>query len=162
VNIGDAVNVGLEAEVVWRPTSRLQLRTNLLLDDPQITRPESMFPARVDIGLPAAPAQMGAMDLRYQWPIGRGLEASVSGQVAYQSHSYLTFVGNPSTIMGGYAVGRLEAEIGDGRRSLSCFVDNLTDETGNTFAFGNPFRQGVAQSTPLRPRSVGLTLRSRF
>jgi outer membrane receptor protein involved in Fe transport len=162
VNIGDASNVGLEAEIVWRPTSRLRLRTNLLLDDPELTRPAALFPARVDIGLPAVPAQMAAVDLRYRWPVGRGLEASVSGQFAYQSHSYLTFAGGPSTVMGGYGVGRLEAEIGDGRWGVSCFVDNVTDETGNTFAFGNPFQQRSAQSTPLRPRTLGLILRRRL
>ena len=45
----------------------------------------------------------------------------------------------------------------------TAFVDNVADERGNTFAYGNPFTFGqVRQVTPQRPRTVGLRLAAGF
>ena len=42
-------------------------------------------------------------------------------------------------------------------------MNNVTDEAGNTFAFGNPFsRARTRQSTPLPPRTFGLAIRRSF
>ena len=39
----------------------------------------------------------------------------------------------------------------------------VTDETGNTFAYGNPFsRARATQATPLRPRTFGLAVSRNF
>ena len=49
------------------------------------------------------------------------------------------------------------------RWSLTAFVLNPADATGDTFAYGNPFTFGhVRQVTPLRPRTVGLRLAAGF
>ena len=48
------------------------------------------------------------------------------------------------------------------RRAISLSVTNLTDETGNRFAFGAPIATGVDQITPLRPRTIRLGLEQGF
>jgi outer membrane receptor protein involved in Fe transport len=163
VNIGDGSNTGLEAEAVWRPNEQLLVRANLLVEDPQITRAADVFPARRDIGLPGVPFDMGGAFARYRWPAWRGLTAEVSGELAYVGRSYLTFDGGADNRQGGYASARLAASLEGHSWRATAFANNVTDETGNTFAFGNPFsRQRFTQATPLRPRTVGLTLTRGF
>jgi outer membrane receptor protein involved in Fe transport len=163
VNIGDGSNTGFEAEADWRPNERLQVRANILLEDPQITRAANVFPARRDIGLPGVPFNMGGAFVRYRWPTAGGLTAEVTGQFAYVGRSYLTFDGGTDNRQGGYASGRLAGTLFGKSWRATVFADNVTDETGNTFAFGNPFsRQRFTQATPLRPRTVGLELAKGF
>ena len=162
VNVGDGSNTGVEAEAVWRPDEHLQVRANMLLEDPQITRAGDVFPARRDIGLPGVPYDMGALDVRYRWRIG-AYEAETSAQVFYVGHSYLTFDGGLGNAMGGYASGRLAAALRAAAWRVSAYVDNAADARGDTFAFGNPFsRARATQATPLRPRTVGLGVARSF
>ena len=162
VNIGNGSNTGVEGEAVWRPNAKLQVRANLLLEDPQINRAFDVFPARRDIGLPGVPYAMGAADVRYRWRVG-GLDVETSAQVAYVGHSFLTFDGGTGNSMGGYASGRVAAALGTAAWRATAYVDNVADETGNTFAYGNPFsRSRATQATPLRPRTFGVGLTRRF
>ena len=163
VNIGDGSNTGVEAEATWRPDEHLLVRGNLLLEDPQITRARDVFPARRDIGLPGVPYALGGAYVRYRWWLGPGLQVELNGQVAYVGRSYLTFDGGAGNRQGGYGSGRVGAVLRTDAWRLSAYVDNLTDETGNTFAYGNPFsRTRATQATPLRPRTVGVGLTRRF
>jgi outer membrane receptor protein involved in Fe transport len=162
VNIGDGSNTGVEAEATWRPDDHLQVRANLLLEDPKITRADDVFPARRDIGLPGVPYDMGAADVRYRWRIGR-FQAEAAAQVAYVGRSYLTFDGGSGNAMGGYASARVAGTLSTAVWRATAFVDNVGDERGNTFAYGNPFsRARATQATPLRPRTVGLDLSRYF
>jgi hypothetical protein len=59
--------------------------------------------------------------------------------------------------MGEYARSRLSAQVAGRGWSATLFVTNPANVAGNTFAYGNPFTFGqVRQSTPQRPRTVGL------
>ncbi|THD77233.1 MAG: TonB-dependent receptor [Phenylobacterium sp.] len=159
VNIGDGENNGVEAEALWLSGRHWQVRLNVLLDDPQIVSPSSAFPAQADAGLPDVPNQLESLDVLYRWTPRSGLEADVSAQAGYVGRSHVTFETNPSALMGGYATARLAAELMADHWRLRAYIDNLTGETGDTFAFGNPFsRARGAQVTPLRPRTVGASL----
>ncbi len=61
--------------------------------------------------------------------------------------------------MGDYVTGRVSLGVEAPWGSATVFVDNPFDTEANTFAFGDPFRlpEGLAM-TPLRPRTIGLTL----
>jgi iron complex outermembrane receptor protein len=162
VNIGDGSNTGIEGEAVWRPDDHLQVRANLLLEDPQITRAADVFPARRDIGLPGVPYDMGAAEVRYRWRIG-AYEAETSAQFSYVGRSYLTFDGGLGNAMGGYASGRVAGALRSQTWRVTAYVDNVADERGNTFAYGNPLsRARATQATPQRPRTVGLGLARSF
>ena len=162
VNVGDGSATGVEAEAVWRPDARLQLRANVTLEDPQLTRTSALFPAQPDVGLPGVPSQMGALDLRYRRPIG-GVQAELSAEAAYVGRSYLTFAGSPASVMGGYATARIQASLERGPWRAAVWIDNLTNPRANTFAFGNPFTLARGpQATPLRPRTLGAALSRAF
>ena len=162
VNIGNGSNTGVEGEAIWRPNAKLQVRANILIEDPQINRAFDVFPARRDIGLPGVPYAMGGADVRYRWRIGR-FDAETSARVAYVGHSFLTFDGGTGNRMGGYASGRVAAALGTAAWRATAYVDNIADEAGNTFAYGNPFsRARATQATPLRPRTFGVGLTRRF
>jgi iron complex outermembrane receptor protein len=163
VNIGDGANTGLELEGTWQPDDHLQLRLNLLVNDPEITRPSNTYPATADIGLPGVARMMGSADIRYRWELGSGVQATLSAQAGYVGHSYLTFEGGADNRMGGYGIGRLSGELEGARWRIEAYVENLTNETGDTFSFGDPFsRARAGQITPLRPRTAGVALTRRF
>jgi iron complex outermembrane receptor protein len=163
VNIGDGTNTGVEVEAVWRPSWRLQVRGNLLIEDPQINRADSAFPVAIDIGLPGVPSHLGSADIRYRWHVAPGWQGEASAQYAYIGHSFLTFDGGAAGLMGGYGVGRVSVAVSSEQLRLSAYVDNVGDGKGDTFAFGNPFsRARSKQSTPLRPRTFGVTASRSF
>jgi hypothetical protein len=83
--------------------------------------------------------------------------------LAYVGRSYLTFDGGTDNRQGGYVSGRVAAALSGHGWRATVFVNNVSDETGNTFAFGNPFsRQRFTQATPLRPRTLGVGLERSF
>lgn len=163
LNIGDGSNLGLEVETAWRPDAHWRVRLNGLLNDPQLTRADDRFPARVDIGLPGVAKHAGAVDVRFGWDLPHGLKAELTAQAAYIGRSFLTFDGETAAAMGGYGRGRISASVWNADWRLRGYIDNVTDVSVNTFAFGNPFSRARArQATPLRPRTYGLALRRSF
>jgi outer membrane receptor protein involved in Fe transport len=163
VNIGDGSNTGLEVEALWRPDDHWQVRGNLLLEDPEITRVSNTFPASLDIGLPGVSRVLGSGDVTYRWPTSSGWQGEITGQAAYVGHSFLTFDEATASRMGDYVVGRLALTLSSERTRLELALDNVADERGDTFSFGNPFsRTRAQQSTPLRPRTVTLSLGRSF
>lgn len=159
VNVGDGANTGLEIETTWRPMSNLEIRTNALVADPKITRPSAVFNSRGDAGLPGVPAISANVVASYQRPLWRGLEFQADGSFAYVGASRLTFDAERRSRMGDYMTGRISVGVAASWWSATAFVDNPLDTEANTFAFGDPFRlpEGLAM-TPLRPRTIGLTL----
>jgi outer membrane receptor protein involved in Fe transport len=163
LNIGDGSNTGVEVEAAWRPDSHWRLRVNALIDEPELTRSSNIFPARVDIGLPGVAKQTGSIDVTYGFDLPWDLRAELSAQAAYVGRSFLTFDGGTASAMGGYGQGRIAASLHSPDWRFEAFVNNVTDEAGNTFAFGNPFsRARTRQSTPLPPRTFGLAIRRSF
>lgn len=159
VNVGDGANTGLEIETTWRPTPGLEIRSNALFADPEITRPSAAFSSRGDAGLPGVPSISANLVVAYDRPIARGLTLQVDANLAYVGASRLTFDAARRSRMGDYLSGRVSAGVGNEAWTATAFVDNPLDTEANTFSFGDPFRlpEGLA-STPLRPRTVGLTL----
>ena len=163
VNIGDGINTGLETELVWRPDDHWQIRGNLLIEDPEITRVSHAFPASIDIGLPGVPSVLASGDIRYRWAVGASLKAEASAQYAYVGRSNLTFDGAAASAMGDYGVGRVGVTLESDAWRAQAFIDNVADTRGNTFAFGDPFSRARArQATPLRPRTIGLSVTRGF
>ncbi|HEX7943667.1 MAG TPA: TonB-dependent receptor, partial [Phenylobacterium sp.] len=163
LNVGDGSNLGLEVEAVWRPGAHWRLRFSGLFDEPELTRSSDLFPAKADLGLPGVAKRTASVGAEYRWEVATGWQAEISAQAAYVGRSFLTFDGGAFTEMGGYGQGRIALSLEGQRWLAQAFVANVTDEGGNTFAFGNPFsRLRSRQETPLPPRTFGLTVRRRF
>ena len=159
VNVGDGANTGLEIETTWRPTDSLEIRGNALFAEPEITKPSAAFNSRGDAGLPGVPAVSANLAASWRRPLWRDVELVADGNVAYVGASRLTFDAERRSRMGDYMTGRISAGVEGSWWSATAFVDNPFDTEANTFSFGDPFRlpEGLAM-TPLRPRTIGLTL----
>ncbi|RZJ41944.1 MAG: TonB-dependent receptor, partial [Brevundimonas sp.] len=160
VNVGDGDNRGVEIEANWKPTIDLEIRANALLADPRITRPSAAFNSRGDAGLPGVPSVSANVNMAWRKPIGRGLNGFVEGSLAYVGASRLTFDAERRYRMGDYVTGRISTGFETERWAVVAFVENPFNTAANTFSFGDPFRLPEAlATTPLRPRTVGITLR---
>ena len=160
VNVGDGANQGVEVEANWRPDSSLEIRANALLADPRITHPSAGFNARGDAGLPGVPSVSANLNMIWRHRVWWGLEGVAQSSLAYVGSSRLTFDAERKYRMGDYVTGRLSAGVEASDWALSLFVDNPLNTAANTFSFGDPFRLPEAlATTPLRPRTIGLTLR---
>ncbi|WP_312734376.1 TonB-dependent receptor [Brevundimonas sp.] len=160
VNVGDGANTGLELEANWRATAELEMRANALFADPKIVRPGDAFNSRGDAGLPGVPAVSANVNVAWRRGTPWGVDMVAEGRLAYVGPSRLTFDAARGYRMGDYVTGRLSVGLERSDWSASVFVDNPLDTRANTFSFGDPFRLPEAlATTPLRPRTVGLSLR---
>jgi hypothetical protein len=77
--------------------------------------------------------------------------------------SALSFDATAQSQMGQYGRTKLSAQLAGRDWSATLFLTNPTNAYGDTFAYGNPFTFGsVRQSTPQRPRTVGLRLAANY
>lgn len=158
-NVGRGVNTGFEGEAAVRVDSALTLRLSFLANAPELRERDPTYPARDDASLPAVPRYSASLVADWRRQIRPGLTAVLYGRVAYVGASILTFQEQASSTMGNYITARLAAGLEAGPWRLTAFVENPANTEGDTFAFGDPFTQGrVGQSTPLRPRTFGLSL----
>lgn len=158
-NIGDGRNRGIEIEAAYR-AGPLVLRAEGLLNSPELDRANPAFPARADLGLAGAPdISMGA-SAHYSWSLAHDRTLELDGRYAYVGGSHLTFDAATSPRMGDYGTGRLAATLAAERWRMTLAVENPADSQGDTFAYGNPFTlRTTHQITPLRPRTISLTVR---
>jgi outer membrane receptor protein involved in Fe transport len=160
VNVGDGADVGFEIEANWRPFDTLEVFANGLIADPRITDPNAQFDSRRDAGLPGVPKTSATLGFAWRRPLGDQLQLLADGGLSYVGASRLTFDGRQQHRMGDYGTGRLALGVEASAWTATLFVDNLFDTEANTFAYSDPFRLPDAQAvTPLRPRTIGLTLR---
>lgn len=163
LNIGDGKNIGTEFEATWRPDRHWTLRVSGLFNGPELTRAADLFPAKVDIGLPGVANRTFGANVAYGFDLPQKWRGELTAQAAYVGRSFLTFDGDTASAMGDYAQGRIAARLENPDWQVEAYVANVTDERGNTFAYGNPFsRTRAIQATPLSPRTYGLALRRRF
>ena len=158
VNIGNGENTGLELEGDWTPFEALTLHGAALVNEPRLTRPNSLYATSEDAGLPFIARQSYSVSADWQKRFQEAwLDASAT--LAYRGVSHLNFGALQTVEMGGYSQLDLAMRLNVRRLHYSLRVDNATGTTGNSFAYGNPFSLGLqAQSTPLRPRTVWLSL----
>tara|TARA_R110002124_G_scaffold218645_2_gene384539 strand:+ start:15579 stop:17987 length:2409 start_codon:yes stop_codon:yes gene_type:complete len=162
VNVGDGSNRGVEVEANWKVSEEFELRTNAVLVDPQITKPSPGFDSRGDSGLPGVPGFSANLTAAYRHHLANGLRVTANANLVYAGRSSLTFDAPEHLRMGDYLTGNLSAGLEGESWTLLAFIDNPLNSQANTFSFGDPFRLndgGVV--TPLRPRTIGLSLHLR-
>lgn len=162
-NVADARILGLEAEVSFDISPALTVQINSLVSTSQIRHANSDFAADVAGSLPGVPSTSGGLLLTYQRPIGERFILKLAGEASYIGRSSLSFDAQRSSRMGHYARSQITAEVATERWRATAFVNNPLNDSGDTFAYGNPFSFGqVRQVTPQRPRTVGLRLSATF
>ncbi len=162
-NIGDARVLGWENELVLRPLSGLTLSLNDLYDTARLTKAAPAFSSLITSGLPGIPNLSFGSAITYEAPLDEDFSLLAGGEIDYVGRSRLTFQSDLSPTMGGYFTARLTGGLESGRWRLLAVLDNPANTQGDTFAFGNPFSFGqIRQITPLRPRTLRLSLSAKF
>jgi iron complex outermembrane recepter protein len=164
-NVGDARILGLEAEVGYDFDFGLSLQANALVAESEITRSNPDFSPQVLKRLPGVPRRSGGVLAIYERPLSRGLTLRLAGEAGYVGSSPLSFDLNLpiQSRTSNYLRTKLSAEVASDGWSAGLFVSNPSNESGDTFAYGNPFSFGqIPQITPQRPRTVGLRLAAAF
>ncbi|HEX3699055.1 MAG TPA: TonB-dependent receptor [Phenylobacterium sp.] len=162
-NVGDADVEGLESEADYDFGFGLSLQANVLFANSKLTRANPDFAPQVTSGLPDVPKVSAGLVAIYQRPLPRSLTLRLVGETSYVGGSALSFDATNTSTQGRYARTKLSAQIASRAWSATLFVTNPANSAGDTFAYGNPFTFGqVRQSTPQRPRTIGLRLAANY
>lgn len=162
-NVGDAHIRGMEAEAAYDWPFGLSFQANALYSAPKFTRVNPDFAGQLGSGLPGAPRWSGGVLFRYERSLAGELKLRLVGRANYVGPARLTFDPTLSARTDPVVDSELLAELIRRRVSGGLFITNPTNASSNTFAYGNPFTFGqVRQTTPQRPRTIGLRLAASF
>ena len=161
-NVGDGRNIGLEAEGAFR-SGPFRISADMLINDPELQNVNAAFATLDQSSLGDIPSESIGLSAHYSWPLGEHFNFALDGHAAYVGPSTLMLNIAKAQSMGAYGTGRLAASIASDHWRWVLAVDNPANVAGNTFAFGNPFTiRFRPQSTPLRPRTLTLSVEASF
>ncbi|MEO9130301.1 MAG: TonB-dependent receptor, partial [Sphingomonas sp.] len=154
-NIGNANIVALEGSGDWVPIRGLHASFAFLYTYNRLDGPLAQLSILANRRLPETPAFAGNTGLSYQWA-GRGESSfSAGGSVRYVGRSVLGTGDFLDISQGSYAVVNLNGSWKWRNIDTSLTIDNVTNQSDNRFALGNPIILGTRdQTTPLRPMNV--------
>jgi outer membrane receptor protein involved in Fe transport len=157
-NAGRGRIVGAEASAEWRVDDALTLFGGFSAQSALLVRNAQGIKLH-DRRLPVVPDLTARLGLSHVVSLG-GWRGKAAIQANYLGHARLTFDEDLDRQMGGYATVSSFLSLARGHWTLAAQVENLLDIKGDSFAFGNPFSIRLApQYTPLRPRSLTLSIR---
>jgi outer membrane receptor protein involved in Fe transport len=160
-NAGRARITGAEADVEWRPGSRLLLSAGASYVDAVLVRTEDGTKLD-DRRLPVTPDLTGRFLARYDFPLS-GWDADATFQANYVGSARLSFDPDIDRPMGDFATFSVGASVTRDALTFSAGIQNLFDAKGDSFSFGNPFSiMASRQFTPLRPRTFSLSFTRRW
>ena len=162
-NIGTGRILGAEAELSWRPARGLSLTAALFANDSRLTYAEPGATVANSQELPNV-AHLGASGKAdFRQDLGGAWQLDLTASARYTGHSRLGIQPDLYIRQGNYVLSSASARLGTAHWGVSLQVDNLLDESGNTFALGNPFDVAAGrQMVPLRPRTVRFGVDARF
>jgi outer membrane receptor protein involved in Fe transport len=162
-NAGNARVVGSELDARYRPINDFELNFHLLLNEPELNKPDPSFTAARAGGLPGSTEYSASMSARYDWRmelLGRDADLFAVGSVGYVGPAVVGF-GSDQRV-GDYFDTDLRVGVGLGSWRALAYVSNVADSDAATFAIGNPYRSAASLLTPQKPRTIGISLRYDF
>ena len=162
VNIGDGNNTGLEAEADWMFNASLRVHAAAQVNNPRLNRPNAYFSRDKDGGMPFIARHTLSLGLDWNQAL-RHLVFENTATLSYRSQSPLNYGPLRSVVMDGYTNLDLASFANVGKLRLGARVTNATGVKSNSFAYGNPFSvDGSSQITPLRPRTIWMSVSRRY
>jgi hypothetical protein len=114
-------------------------------------------------GLAGISSGSANLNIDYHRPLAWGPTLRVRVQAAHTGRARLGLDEATGRDLDSYWTTSASAALETDRWTLAAYVDNPFDSHANTFAFGNPFAPRSDRAiTPLRPRTTGFRLVSRF
>ncbi len=165
LNAGNATNLGYDFELIWKPDARFNLQANATINNPDITNINPVLSGVAkDKHLPRVPDFSASVMASYthKFP-GTNWQAVWTADYAYTGSSQLSFAPSDALFQGENHALNARVNFSNATWQIEAYINNILDDKSNTFAFGNPFtfrRQN--QSTPMRPRTIGLRMRRQF
>ncbi|WP_061780599.1 TonB-dependent receptor [Sphingomonas sanguinis] len=162
-NIGDARISALEGWADWVPQRNWHLTGALFMTDNEVLGRTAALSRANNRRLPETPSVSARLGVVRDIPIGAQWLLSAKVEAAFVGPSVLGVGDMLDVRQGGYGLADLGLTARHGRYTLAATLDNLLDERGNRFAYGNPFLLGRRNvSTPVRPRTFGLRFSADF
>jgi iron complex outermembrane receptor protein len=167
-NGGDARSQGLEVSVAFTPIAGLKLTGNAGYSDAQLTEkgPNGIY-APDGSQLPGSSNWTGSLAAEGQVPVGDSLNAFGTATVSYLGSRLGAFTSDvtaPRFEIPSYVVVDLQTGVRSDRWTASLFVKNLSDKRGltGTGALNAISGQGVFYASVIQPRTIGLSVATKF
>ncbi|ESQ78329.1 hypothetical protein AEYBE204_14250 [Asticcacaulis sp. YBE204] len=162
LNLGDGENIGLEVEAGWRVLPDLNLQFRGQFNDPKLTSVNPLYPRIALGGMPYI--SKSSTSLTAQWAQSLfGHPVDYTATLYHRSASPLNYGVTAPVQMRGYTNLDLGSTLAFKGYSVALRVTNALANKSNSFAYGNPFAlDTAAQTTPLRPRTVWLSVNRSF
>ncbi len=159
-NLGNAQIGGFEVEATFAPNEHFRIFGNAGWSNPKTPDTADSLASSITSRLPGAPKLTGTIAAQYQRNLGADYAGYVNIKYALSGRAHLTVGSLPMSAVPAYHAVNLRAGVRHGPWELAAYVNNVTDNRTNTYAFGNPFSLGrISQVIPLQPRTIGITLR---
>mgnify|MGYP003627063734 CR=1 FL=1 len=161
-NAGNASGNGVEFDMAWLASERLELTFSGSYIDFTLDEDIPFLNGFKGDRLPSHPdlTLYGAADYRFPLKAWTGF---VRGEVSYTGEILGNFVSDPTEARpksGEYFLGNLRTGISFDSWELALYVDNIFDKSAKSFQFVD--FDGQTETLVVRPRTAGVTLRSRF
>lgn len=171
-NAGDVESYGLEAQLNWLATERLDLTLGVSLLETEIVDTAVVLPP-LDGGpestirgneIPNAPGYSVNGRVRYQMPTGNGFVTRLQGDFNLVDDHFLEPNNRQVLAEDGYLVVNARAGFGpeDGRWEVAAWVKNLADTDYRSAAQDLALALGFSEIVLGRPRTWGLQFEYRF
>ncbi len=158
-NIGNGRLLALETRIAARPVPRLGIDLQSLFTQSRIVDPAPGFEREGGNDLPDTPRIGYSGTISWFPPLDRTERFGVELAVRHQGASRFGAGALLGIDQKGYTNGDISMRVRRGHFDLAASVENVTNAKGDRFAVGNPFQLRVInQSTPLRPRTLRLTV----
>ncbi len=162
VNIGDGANTGAEAELDWMVSNDFIIHLAGQINDPRLDRANPLFSKDEGGGMPFIARHSASVSADWdQFLFGHRVENTAT--LAYRGPSPLNYGVLRDVRMDAYTNLDLSSSLPLGNTRITTRVTNATGVRSNSFAYGNPFSvDGSSQITPLRPRTIWLSVSQHF
>ena len=158
-NIGEVRNAGFEMEATVAATPEFVISANISWSNPELTESSTIAAGLSANRLPVIPNFASSIGAQYQTQVSEDLLAYANVRLNFVGSARLINGTNMDPATNDYSLVNARAGVQWRTLRASLYVNNIFNVGSNTYAFGNPFNLGrVPQVTPLRPRTVGLTV----
>ena len=162
-NIASATGNGVEFDMTYIATDDLELGVSASYLKFTVDGDQPVLGANDGDRLPSHPDFTLNGYARYEFPVTNGWDGFVRGEISYTGKIVANFVADPTVARpdsGDYALANLRGGVMGDLWEVALYVNNLFDSRARAFQYED--WTGRLETFVLRPRTIGLTLRTKM